>query len=473
MPDYLPPDDGELQESQQVAPSALAILNQSEHAAMVATANAQGNRRKLADFESKLMAYANHSQPVALMMFYSLPRAGKQLIGPSVRFSEIVVPCWKNCAVAGRVVGDAQNTATAQGVFIDYESNIRNSVEVPRRITDKDGKRYSDDMVITTSNAAMSVARRNAVLKGGVPQALWAGSYDAAQLTAVGKNETHAQRVDSAMEYLHKKGLTEWQVLNAVGVTGVKELETEHLVILRVLCEEIRRGDKTIDQVFGSPYDKEIDALFVQLKMNQAQQTMLKNSYLGRAADLVGYLRERLGKGRTTAPGMSGEPVNKEPYKPNPVETKVYTDGTTATGPLPDQSPEQQAQQEIHKSEVYPSGQVLEKDLVPEPPDDKRENLTIPDDSTRAATYGPETTANGVTTVSGGTGEKKRRGRPTLEEMARRRAQEQGTLPGTQEQGTEGLASHGELRDEGTAVSEQEARQEVEDMAGKLDKFAF
>src|SRR6266567_6524921 len=104
MPDYLRPDDEDDEESQRqefddVSPSALAIINRSEHAAMVQTANLPKNRRKLADFDSKLMAYANHSQPVALSMFYSLPREGKQIIGPSVRFAEIVAPCWKNCAV--------------------------------------------------------------------------------------------------------------------------------------------------------------------------------------------------------------------------------------------------------------------------------------------------------------------------------------------------------------------------------------
>ena len=53
-------------EQAEITPNALAILNQSEHAAMVSTANLPSNRRKLKDFDDKLMAYANHSQPVAL-----------------------------------------------------------------------------------------------------------------------------------------------------------------------------------------------------------------------------------------------------------------------------------------------------------------------------------------------------------------------------------------------------------------------
>ena len=227
MPEILSPESDFSQEQTDITPSALAILNQSEHASMVASANLPQNRRKLKDFDDKLMAYANHSQPVALSMFYSLPRAGKQIIGASIRFAEIVAPCWKNCAVASRVVGDATDTVTAQGIFIDYEANLRNSIEVPRRITDKDGRRYNADMIVTTSNAAMSIARRNAVLKGGVPQALWSPAYEAAQLTAVGKAVSHAQRVADAMEYLMKLGVTELQALNAVECPSVKDLEKE------------------------------------------------------------------------------------------------------------------------------------------------------------------------------------------------------------------------------------------------------
>ena len=332
MAEFLAPEESERQEIEQVSPSALAILNQSEHAAMVQTANLAANRRRLVDFDSRLMAYANHSQPIALSMFYSLPRAGKQIIGPSVRFAEIVAPCWKNCAVGSRVLGAMEGTVTAQGIFIDYEANLRNSVEVPRRITDKNNHRFSDDMIVTTMNAAMSVARRNAVLKGGVPQALWTPAYDAAQLTAVGKAASHAQRVADAMEYLNKLGVTEWQILNAVGVPSPKELETEHLVTLRVLCGEIKRGDKTIEEVFGSAHDKEIDALFAQLKMNQAQQTMLRNSYLGRAAELVAYLRERTKQGTDQRLEIRDQGSGKTPPPTAPVTPPVATVGAASPG---------------------------------------------------------------------------------------------------------------------------------------------
>lgn len=304
-PEVMPPSPGNDEYSSEViesTPSALAVLSQSEHAAMVTTANLPANRRKIEEFSKKLMAYATHSQPVALSMFYTLPRAGKQIVGPGVRFAEVVAPCWKNNSTGSRVVGATNDTVTAQGVYIDYESNVRNVKEIPRRITDSKGNKFNADMILTTSKAALSIAYREAILKGGVPMALWNPAYEQAKLTAVGQAVSHAQRIDAAMEYLNKLGVSEWQIMNSVGCASPKDLEIDHLVTLKALCEEIKKGVRTIEEVFGSPYDKEIEALFVQLGKNATERSLLKNSYLGRAKELVEKLRKRVG-------GPSGQPV--------------------------------------------------------------------------------------------------------------------------------------------------------------------
>lgn len=432
MPEILIPEDVEMdrQEIDQISPSALAILNQSEHAAMVQTANYGNNRRKLAEFDSKLRAYANHSQPIALSMFYSLPRAGKQIIGPSVRFAEIVAPCWKNCAVASRAIGDAASTVTAQGIFIDYEANLRNSIEVPRRITDKDGKRYGDDMIVTTINAAMSVARRNAVLKGGVPQALWTPAYEDAQLTAVGKAESHAQRITNAMEYLHKLGVSEWQILNSVGVPSIKELETEHLLTLRVLCSEVKRGDKTIEDVFGSPHDKEIIALFGQLKMNDAQQRMLRQSYMGRAKELVEYLRQRLGP-------VPARPTGAVQGATQPVEDRV----AQASTPVFNEKQEPPPPMEIWPADANPDAQAEDSAPVAseEPPPGTAFNFGGNAEEPPKQAQAPP----------------RRAGRPTKAEQARRAAIS-----------TEAIA-------EARTETADEMRREVEDLIDQNDQFAF
>ena len=318
-PEYLDPQSEDAaSEITTVQPSALAVLNQSEHAAMVTTANLPANRRNLDVFGKKLMAYATHSQPVALSMFYTLPRAGKQIVGPGVRFAEVVAPCWKNNSTGSRIVGSTDESVTAQGVYIDYEANIRNVKEIPRRITDKDGRRFNSDMVLTTSKAALSIAYREAILKGGVPMALWSPAYEQAKLTAVGQAVSHNARIDAAMEYLTKLGVSEWQILNSVGCSSPKEMEIDHLVTLKALCEEIKKGTRTIEEVFGSPFDKEIEALFTQLKKNETEKRLLRDSYMGRAKDLVEYLRGRVGapQGQTVTPAKPTQTTQAQASTP-------------------------------------------------------------------------------------------------------------------------------------------------------------
>ena len=324
-PEYLNPNE-EAEEAVEASLSALAVISQSEHAAMVATANLDKNRRSIAKFISTLQSYATHSQPVALGMFYSLPRANKMIVGPSVRFAEIVAPCWKNNSSGSRIVGIADNTVTAQGVFIDFEANMRNVKEIPRRITDSKGNKFNDDMILTTSRAALSIAYRDAILKGGVPQALWVPAFDDAKIVAVGKAMSHQQRIDNAMEFLTKLGVTEWQIMNAVGCASPKDMETDHLLTLKVLLQEIQKGEKTIEEVFGSKFDKEIEALLDEQGKTGPERRMLRNSYRGRAEDLLKYLKAR----QTSTQGTR---VNTDPVAETAAQAEPEKTGDQSSAP--------------------------------------------------------------------------------------------------------------------------------------------
>ncbi len=325
-PEFLRPEDEEADDVVEASPSALAVISQSEHAAMVATANLDKNRRSIAKFISTLQSYATHSQSVALGMFYSLPRANKMIVGPSVRFAEIVAPCWKNNSSGSRIVGIADNTVTAQGVFIDFEANMRNVKEIPRRITDSKGNKFNDDMILTTSKAALSIAYRDAILKGGVPQALWVPAYEDAKIVAVGKAMSHNQRIDAAMEFLTKLGVTEWQIMNSVGCASPKDMETDHLLTLKVMLQEIQKGEKSIEEVFGSKFDKEIEALFDEQGKNATERGMLRKNYRGRAEKLLEYLKAR----QTSTQGTR---VNTDPVAETAAQAEPQKTGDQSSAP--------------------------------------------------------------------------------------------------------------------------------------------
>ena len=161
----------------------LAVLHSAEVDTQITTARKYPRSIKRA--RDEIMELVTLTEDVARECVYALPRKqdGKRVIieGPSARFAEILAHSWGNARAGARVVDDHGDFVTAQGVFHDLEKNVAITYEVKRRIVNRDGHRFSADMIGTTSNAACSIALRNAVLKG-VPKALWEDAYQAAKV---------------------------------------------------------------------------------------------------------------------------------------------------------------------------------------------------------------------------------------------------------------------------------------------------
>jgi hypothetical protein len=120
--------------------------------------------RSIKQFMSDAMAMVTLNEEVAQSCNYGLPRGGKIITGPSVRFAEIIYSAWGNARAGTRIIHEDGRFITAQGVCHDLQRNTMITKDVKRRITDKYGKTYNDDMVGVTGNAASSVALRNAIL---------------------------------------------------------------------------------------------------------------------------------------------------------------------------------------------------------------------------------------------------------------------------------------------------------------------
>ena len=146
---------------------ALEALNRSEIDMQIATAKKYP--RDIMASINKVVALATVDENTAEECFYSLKRRGSDgdtfITGPSVRLAEIVAASWGNIRVAAQVVGNDGKFITARGTCIDLETNNAVSVEVQRRICDKYGKTYSEDMQVVTGNAAAAIAFRNAIFK--------------------------------------------------------------------------------------------------------------------------------------------------------------------------------------------------------------------------------------------------------------------------------------------------------------------
>ena len=179
-----------------------------------------------------------------------VPRGGKVVDGPSIRFAEILASCWQNGRVGSRIVAEGDEFVTAEGIYMDLENNVAVRTEVQRRITHKDGKRYNVDGIGNAANAAASIARRNAIL-AGIPRPLWWGTWEETWAVAKGDEKSFDAKRTAAIEYAKTKyGVSPDRLFRRLDVKGEADITMETLTILRVLLESLNNGEATADAVF-------------------------------------------------------------------------------------------------------------------------------------------------------------------------------------------------------------------------------
>ena len=225
----------------------LAAINKSEIDTQIATAKQYP--RDLAHVLNNIETLATTDEETAASCFYVLRRQGKVIEGPSVRMAEIIASSWGNLRVQARIIGNDGKFITAQGVCHDLENNYAASVEVKRRITNKDGKTYSDDMQVVTGNAACAIAMRNAIMKV-VPSASIKKTIAKAKKVSLGQSMTLESSRQNMMQYYAKIGVDEKHIFDYLSVSKVDEIDTDMVVELRGLANAIKEGTTTIQETF-------------------------------------------------------------------------------------------------------------------------------------------------------------------------------------------------------------------------------
>jgi len=236
--------------------NSLSLLAVSRTEIDMQIATAKKYPRDLEDFRETLEEAVTHSDEIAGECSYRLERKDKDgtikvIEGPSVRFAEVVMSLWGNCRAGARVIEEGQKFVVAQGVFIDLQRNVSVTLESRRRITGSSGRRYGDDMIGTTANAACSIALRNAITRG-VPKVYWESAYEATRKKLLGRAADPKAR-QTMIEYFAKLGVSAERVLAAVGRQAVAEITAEDLVRLRGFATAVKDGEATIEEMFPDP----------------------------------------------------------------------------------------------------------------------------------------------------------------------------------------------------------------------------
>ena len=207
--------------------------------------------RSIQKFRDKAVSMISSSPEVAAKCFYSVPRGGKKIEGPSVRLAEILAASWGNLKIASRVIEVAHDHVIAQGVVTDVENNVSHAAEVRQAITDKHGRRYSDDMVTVACNAASAKAFRNAVFRA-IPRAIVDDFVEQAREFAKGTAATLPQRLRKALAAFKELGVSEKRIYAALGITGAADVTVEHLATLLGYHVAIRQEGVSVNEVFPS-----------------------------------------------------------------------------------------------------------------------------------------------------------------------------------------------------------------------------
>ena len=234
------------------SPTVLEAIARADFDVQIATAQRwpkHSDARGIERFVNQAIALSTQSREVAEGCLYAVPRAGTMIQGPSIRMAEIVLACYGNMKAACRLLEEGDKNVTVQAVCHDLENNVSVAIETRRRITTKDGRRYNDDMITTTVNAAAAIALRNAIFKI-VPAALCAPIFKAVKTEATGGKATLEMRIPKALNRFALMGVTGERVLGALGKTATADVTEDDLALLIGLYNAIKSGEAKIDEAF-------------------------------------------------------------------------------------------------------------------------------------------------------------------------------------------------------------------------------
>lgn len=249
--------------------SSLEALNRSEIDIQISTAKKWP--RDIQASIARVESLATVNSATAGECFYSLKRKGKNgsdsvIEGPSVRLAEIVAASWGNLRVSSQIIGNDGKFITARGICIDLETNVGISSDVKRRITDSNGRTFSEDMQVVTGNAAGAIAFRNAVFKV-VPKAVINNAISSIKkmIEDSVSNDFEASK-EKMFAYFAKFGVTKQMICSYFNVEDESGLNVANIAELRTTATAIKEGQATAKELFIDPYNAAQKASAASLK---------------------------------------------------------------------------------------------------------------------------------------------------------------------------------------------------------------
>jgi hypothetical protein len=234
--------------------TATELVYQQDKAAIdVQIATAKSFPRNIQRAKKNATDIVTIDQQTAQTCTYSVPRGGKSITGPSVHLAKILAQTWGNLRIEAKVVDVSATQITSEAVCFDLEANIAIKTQVKKSILDKYGKRYKEDMIVVTGNAANAIALRNAILSV-IPRPIVDSVYTAALNVLTGDVSDDEKRKKKARQVVDKLmgtfNVTEEEVLSAIGKASIDFVDADDIATLIGIGTALKDGDTTVESAF-------------------------------------------------------------------------------------------------------------------------------------------------------------------------------------------------------------------------------
>ena len=243
-------------EEMQIVQSEVSVNESTERAQIdIQITTAKRYPRNLQRSIDNTIAIVTLDKDIAESCGYSLPRGSKKIEGPSVHLARIMAAQYGNFRVECKITQITDKHIVSQGIAFDLENNYAVKVEVRRKITDRNGNRFNEDMITVTGNAANAISFRNAVFNV-IGTNVVDNVYKAAK-KAIKEGITDLSKECNKMFATFKKeyGVEKADILTVLKLTRVNEVTEDHIVTLRGLYRSLKDGDTTIEDTFGNVVD--------------------------------------------------------------------------------------------------------------------------------------------------------------------------------------------------------------------------
>ena len=199
------------------------------------------------------------NESVARSCSYAVPRGGKHITGPSVHLAKVIVSNWGNMRTEAKVVQITDKQVISRGTAWDLENNVASAFEVRRSIIDSNGRRFSDDMITVTGNAANSIAYRNAVF-AVIPKPIVEKVYESAQKFITGDLSDYdkliKKRASLMATFKNDYNIDEKSVLKIIGKQTANQINVECISVMYGILQSLKDGDTTVDDLLSLSADK-------------------------------------------------------------------------------------------------------------------------------------------------------------------------------------------------------------------------